>query len=162
MVTSHRMGRPGGGLACVLRNRFKVKQLDCGRKRSFEYAVWNIMINNSDSVNLVGIYHPPPSTKNPSNSVFIDEFSIFLTESIMHLPNLLITGDFNIRVNALEDPDVNVFTTTMHSFGLDQHVNFQTHNQGNTVDLIFTECFSKLNITECIQGPYISDHCAIT
>ena len=36
------------------------------------------------------------------------------------------------------------------------------HNQGNTVDLIFTECFSKVNITGCIQGPYILDHCAVT
>ena len=50
----------------------------------------------------------------------------------------------------------------MHSFGLDQHVSFPTHNQGNTVDLMFTECFSKINVTECIQGPYISDHCSIT
>ena len=162
MVTSHRMGRPGGGLACVCRNRFKVKQLSCGTKRSFEYALWNIMVNNSDSVNLVGIYHPPPSTKNPPNSVFIDEFSVFLSENIMHLPNLVITGDFNMRVNDSEDHDVNVFTDTMHSLGLDQHVYFQTHNQGNTVDLIFTECFSKVNITGCIQGPYISDHCAVT
>ena len=30
MVTSHRMGRPGGRLACVFRNRFKVKPLYCG------------------------------------------------------------------------------------------------------------------------------------
>ena len=35
MVTSHRLGCPGGGLACVCPNRFKVTQIDCGNKRSF-------------------------------------------------------------------------------------------------------------------------------
>ena len=89
-------------------------------------------------------------------------FSVFLSENIMHLPNLVITRDFNMRVNDSEDHDVNVFTLTMHSLGLDQHVYFQTHNQGNTVDLIFMECFSKVNITGCIQRPDISDHCAVT
>ena len=92
--------------------------------------------------------------------MFIDEFSVFLSENVMHLPNLVITGDFNMRVNDSEDHDVNVFTDTMYSLGLDVH--FQTHNQGNTVDLILTECFSEVNITVCIQGPYISDHCAVT
>ena len=62
MVTSHMMGHSGGGLACVCRNRFKVKQLYCRTKRSFEYALWNIRVNNSDIVNFVGIYHPPLST----------------------------------------------------------------------------------------------------
>ena len=92
------------------------------------------MVNNSDSVNLVGIYHPPPSTKNPPNSVFMDEFSVFLSENIMHLPNLVITGDIKMRVNDSEDHDVNVFTDTMHSLGLDQHVDFQNTQRKDSHD----------------------------
>ena len=73
--------------------------------------------------------------------------------------HFVITGDFNMRIDNLEDHDDNVFT---NSLGLDQYIHFQTHNQGNTVDLIFMDCFSKVNITGCIQGPYISDHCSLT
>ena len=79
----------------------------------------DFMVNNLYSVNLVGIYHPPPSTKNLPKSVFIDEFSVFLSKNIMHLPNLVITGDFNMRVNDSKDHDVNVCTDTMLSLGLD-------------------------------------------
>ena len=94
--------------------------------------------------------------------MFIDEIFVFLAEQILQLENVLITGDFNIRINDTEDYEVNTFSDILYSLGLDQHVDFQTHNRGNTVDLIFTESMSKLKILECAQGPFLSDHCVVT
>ena len=162
MEIANREGRSGGGLACVYKSRYTVKQTACGAEKSFEYALWNVRLSDADFINVIGIYHPSPSKKNPPVSVFIDEISVFLAEQILQLENVLITGDFNIRINDTEDYEVNTFSDILYSLGLDQHVDFQTHNRGNTVDLIFTESMSKLKILECAQGPFLSDHCVVT
>ena len=46
---------------------------------------------------------------------------------------------------------------TMEALGLQQHVNFQTHHAGNTLDLIFTENTSQFTI-RTFKGRYISDY----
>ena len=55
-------------------------------------------------------------------------------------------GDFNIRLDNTEDPDVIVFIDTMMALGLDQHVNFSTHKNGEILDLIYTEALSKYKV----------------
>ena len=50
---------------------------------------------------------------------------------------------------------------TAEAIGLHQHVQFDTHKCGNTLDLIFTEAGSSITIRSCNQSPYISDHCII-
>ena len=162
MLTAHRCDRSGGGLACVYKMNYKVSQKENGQKRSLEYAIWNVRLSDTDIINIIGIYHPPPSSKNASNSVFIDEISKFMVDEILQLENIVILGDFNIRVNDIADNEVIAFRDTLYALGLDQHVNFRTHNQGNTVDLVFTENLSAINIIECKQGPYLSDHCVIS
>ena len=49
----------------------------------------------------------------------------------------------------------------MEALELDQHINFSTHRNGNTLDLVFTEVISSLKVLECSEGSYISDHKAI-
>ena len=48
----------------------------------------------------------------------------------------------------------------MEALRLQQHVNFQTHHAGNTLDLIFTETASQFNM-KTFKGSYISDHRAL-
>ena len=45
--------------------------------------------------------------------------------------------------------------------GLQQYVFGPMHNSGNTLDLIMTEYFSTVKITEVSQGELLSDHCLI-
>ena len=52
-------------------------------------------------------------------------------------------GDFNIRLDNTEDPDVIAFIDTMSALGLDQHVSFSTHKNGRKLDHIYTETLSK-------------------
>ena len=162
MQTANRKARTGGGLACIYRERYKVDQKMAGANTSFEYALWLVRISDADYINVLGIYHPPPTGKNPPNSVFIDEASKFIAEEIMNLENIVILGDFNIRINDAEDNEVSAFSDTFHALGLDQHVNFPTHVHGNTLDLVFTENLSKIKVVECTQGPFLSDHCTIS
>ena len=48
----------------------------------------------------------------------------------------------------------------MEALGLQQHVYFQTHCAGNTLDFIFTETASQFNM-RTFKGSYIVDHKAI-
>ena len=70
-------------------------------------------------------------------------------------------GDFNIHVNNTNDPEAQIFLYTMEALGLDNHVDFATHNRGNTLDLVLTEVLSSLLVLTCRQGPFLSDHCCI-
>jgi hypothetical protein len=85
LLTAHRKDRVGGGLACVYNDTYKVEQKHAGCRNSFEFAVWHVRLDATNFMNIVGIYHPPPSNKNPPNSVFIDEIAKFMAEEILQL-----------------------------------------------------------------------------
>ena len=54
-----------------------------------------------------------------------------------------------------------VFMDTLETMGLDQNVTFDMHQKGNTLNLVFTEVKSSLQVNRCDPGPFISDHRAI-
>ena len=111
---------------------------------------------------ILAVYHPPYSEKAPiTNAMFLDEVTDFLANFLIEHNNIIIAGDFNIHVNNTNDPEAQVFLDTMEVLGLDNHVNFATHNRGNTLDLVLTEVLSSLSVVTCEQGPFLSDHCCI-
>ena len=65
-------------------------------------------------------------------------------------------GDFNIHINK-NDPDAQIFDI-IEALGLTQHVQFETHRAGNTLNLVHSELASKLLISSCLPGPTLSDH----
>ena len=72
----------GGGISLVTSSDYLIKKL---RKNiiydSFEHAVWSSRIRNKDYT-LIGICHPPQGMQQGiKNSVFITEFSAFLTKA---------------------------------------------------------------------------------
>ena len=89
--------------------------------------------------------------------MFLDDLTDHLTGWMSSFKNILIGGDFNIHI---DDLDMQIFNDTMEALGLQQHVTFPSHQAGNTLDLIFTEISSKLDI-KIFKGRYISDHRAI-
>ena len=40
-------------------------------------------------------------------------------------------------------------------------MDFGTHHLGNTIDLVFTELESNVEMLRCTPGPFISDHCLV-
>ena len=96
------------------------------------------------SLTVLAIYHPPYSNVNKStNRQFIDEFAEFLVDFLMEYNNVIIMGDFNIRLDNTKDPDVTAFMDTMSALGLDQHVSFSTHKNGGILDHIYTEALCR-------------------
>ena len=73
----------------------------------------------------------------------------------------IIMGDFNMHINDPTDRDATVFMDTLEAMGLDQNVTFDMHQKGNTLDLVFTEVKSGLQVNRCDPGPFISDHRAV-
>ena len=138
--------RQGGGLALICRSCYKVKECGKGINQTFEYAIWQFHPNNI-SLTILAIYHPPYSNINKStNGQFIDEFAEFLVNFLTEYSNIIIMGDFNIRLDNTEDPDVTAFIDTMSALGLHQHVSFSTHKNGGILDHVYTETLSKYKV----------------
>ena len=84
-----------------------------------------------------------------------------MTDLIASEQNILLLGDFNIHVNDGNVEDSKMFRETIEGLGLQQHIIFSTHRQGNYLDLIIMETFSNLKITSCKEGPILSDHSTV-
>ena len=93
--------------------------------------------------------------------MFLDEVTDFLATFLVEHNNIIITGDFNIHVNDTNDPEAQIFLDTIEALGLDNHLNFATHNRGYTLDLVLTKALSSFSVVTCRQGPFLSDHCSI-
>ena len=76
--------------------------------------------------------------------------------------NIFIACDFNIHIINLDtDDDASTFLETIKAMGLQQYINFDTHWKGNTLDLLFTESYSRIIIKNCTQGSFLSNHCVV-
>ena len=150
----------GGGIGLIYRETIKVVKCKSRKTQSFEHTIWTIKANDTTTMVLV-VYHPPYSNKAPiTNAMFLDEVTDFLATLLFEHNNIIITGDFNIHVNT-NDPETQILLDTMEALGLDNHVNFATHNRGNTLDLVLTEALSSLSVVTCRRGQFLSDHCSI-
>ena len=149
-----------GGIARIYKSNITVSKINQITYSSFEVAHWMMSIENT-TLNLLGIYHPPYSTSQKiTNLMFLDELTDHLTKWMSSFRNILIEGNFNIHIDDTEDPDDQIFKNTIEALGLQQHVTFPTHRAGNTLDLIFTEITSKLDL-KIFKDSYISNHRAI-
>ena len=90
--------------------------------------------------------------------MFIDQFTDNITEILASYQNNIILGEFNLHVDNLNDANSYVFMDTVQALGLNQLVSGSKHKHGNTLDLILSEAFGEVSITECRQGKFISDH----
>ena len=124
--------------------------------------MWKIVIKNK-SINMLGLYHPPPNAENQTtNGMFLDNLTDLLTEKSPKLSNTIIMGDFNINTEDVSNADTVIFIDTMQALGLNQHVTNPTHQKGYILDLIFTEEKSDIQVANCKTHTYISHYCMVT
>ena len=157
MLVNNRVRCRGCGIALIYRKEYSVKTVKNGTKSSFQYSVWSVKVRNKH-LTIVGLYHPPYSSKNPPNSVFIDEIIDLLTEILPANKNHISLGDFNIHINNNEDVEALIFHESMEALGLKQHSMTPTHKPNNILDLIFTEILSDIGIEAVETATYISNH----
>ena len=54
-----------------------------------------------------------------------------------------------MHIEGLTETDTIIFNNTMQALGFKQHVTGPTHKQGRTLNLIFTELTSEIQVTNC-------------
>ena len=87
-----------------------------GQSRSFEYAVWECNISNM-LLTLVGIYHPPYSDMTKvTDAMFLDDLAEFLETMLTTYSNIVVSGDFNLHIDDIGNPDAQVFLDLMTVF----------------------------------------------
>ena len=124
------------------------------------YATWHVSLKNK-SLNILGIYHPPPK-QHLTNATFLDELTELLTTRLHNLENPIILGDFNMHIEDTINYNSKIFIDTMEALGLKQHITAPTHYKGNILDLIFMEAMSQMKASQPIMLNFISDHRLIT
>ena len=148
----------GGGVALIYRSSLKVKlvkQTSFSAVSHFEYAVFMTEHNKSNFTCIV-IYRPPPSKRNKfKNSVFHEEWALFLSEIIVKYNEILVVGDMNFHLDNKHDLDTKHFISCLQSFGLRQHVNTATHKHGHTLDVVITRDSSNLVSDLTVSDPHL-------
>ena len=120
------------------------------------------MTTNKFNATIIGVYHPPYSVVNQiTNAQFLKEFLNWLPDQIIEHKNFIVTGDINLHLNNLEDPDGSTFLDNLDVLGLESHCRFAMHKLGNTLDVFLTEISSGIKICSCKPGLLTSDHCMV-
>ncbi len=150
----------GGGVAMLFKTPLKMlrKQLDYVYT-TFEHVH---ITDRSNSINFVIVYRPPPSTENGfTHFMFLDEFDNFICHVSLLPGKIILLGDFNVHWDNPTEWDVSHFSTTTYSANLIQHVTGPTHENGHTIDLVFTRTDEYL-IDDCyVDENFMSDHYVI-
>lgn len=155
-------GRKGGGLALVYRDMYKIQLVEEKYARTYHSVKWKLTMKNTH-LHILGIYRPPPSTVHTTTiSQFTDEFLENLQDDIISSTNLIILGDFNIHIDDDNDADAQTFKDCTTAIGLEQHIGSYTHNQGHTLDHIYTLVGGEPQVHNCQTQSFISDHCLVT
>ena len=83
-----------------------IKKVDAGERASFEFSEWIVTSPSLNNLILVSIYRPQYSDEHRvTTNAFFTEFSNYLESILLSKEQLLITGDFNIHVDIVDDPD---------------------------------------------------------
>ena len=73
----------------------------------------------------------------------------------------MIAGDFNIHVDAPQDPDSVKIQDLLQSVGLQQHITEPTHTQGHILDLVITRSSDNILNGPPVIDRFISDHASV-
>ena len=116
----------------------------------------SMVVSIDVNVRLCILYCPPPSKRNCfKNSVFFDEWSLYLDRLAVITNDVIITGDLNFYLDNVNDADAVRFNGTLEAHGLVQHVVGPTHKKGHTLDVVITRDISSL----LIGMPTVSEPC---
>ena len=113
--------------------------------------------NNSGLLNIIVVYHPPPTKRNGHTvGAFLDEFRSLLEDRISSPGHLVILGDFNF-VDNTADSNAKKFLDLLELLNFSQHVTSITHKAGHTLDLVITHD-SEAVIDNVTVYDLLSDH----
>ena len=148
----------GGGIALVYKSDYKFEVEKDKKSASFEHFLGKLTGGNL-TFTVMGVYHPPVTSIQQSDSIFIDQLLDKIKDCASANQGLIVLGDFNIHINDPGNTDAAMLIDAMSALGFTQAVSSATHTSGNTLDLVFTECDSDINKgLQCDVQEFLSDH----
>ncbi|KAJ3600632.1 hypothetical protein NHX12_031612 [Muraenolepis orangiensis] len=151
-----RDGRRGGGVGIQHTTSYRGEQIWFSNITTFEYVA--VVLENDEwevPVLLVNVYFPPGYSRGEFHN-FLSDFEMLLCDIDGVYDHVIFTGDFNIHVDQGMQSSTIEFYFLLKQFGLEQHVDTQTHNRGHTLDLVLTR---NVDVSDLIVfDPHISDH----
>ena len=93
-------------------------------------------------------------------ATFPNEFANYIEMKVL-CKELLLLGDFSIRVDAVDDIDATKFSDLLESLGLVQHVEHAKHVHGHTLDLIISRKWDTTIYAAPRIDRFLSDHGAV-
>ena len=144
----------GGGVGCFVDERFNSSLTPSDPYSSFQHIITPVDFAKV-KLNLITIYRPP---KSPN---FFDQFQSLLSDLISIKSSFIITGDLNIHLDVVDNPDTLKFNQILDDFNLIQNVTTPTHTHGHLLDVFITqEDFPSL--VDVTVSDSVSDHLIIT
>ena len=147
-------GQRGGGLALVMKdNIYVLGDTEYTLTISMERVHTKIKINNTD-ICLYIIYR----ILNTSDLLFCEELSQLLERYfLIDTQNMILLGDLNIHMDALQHPDTIMFNDFPDSFNLKNHVSFTPILQ-STIWICVLQTTPKNLVSRVTEGHALSDH----
>ena len=147
----------GGGVGIMIKNTMKAKQLSCKSFTSFEHTMVELKLTNNTKLVVVSIYR----LLFISQGTFLEEFEDLLEMLSVMKEDWIIAGDVNFHLET-DEHYAALFKETLMTFNVVQYVNFPTHVQGHTLDMVLAR-YDSPNITGTeVRNVELSDHFLIT
>lgn len=91
-------------------------------------------------------------------SRFIEGISQHLAKLVVTSEEFLITGDFNIHVENINNVGTRKFIHSLDEFGLNQHVVDSTLDKGHILGLLFTRKYNTILLSKpVVKDPSLYD-----
>ena len=142
----------GGGIAIIHREEINATLQNNSCTPNLEHAVFNIDNKGPQESNQLHLVYRAPD---PSVTSFVDLSDKF-ERDIIKSGQIALLGDFNIKMNKLEDADTIIFSDFLESFGLENRVKCTTNCMDNTIDLIMTQENSS-HVSNIVKNTLFSD-----
>ena len=122
-----------GGIAIIRPTNIRLAKLQTGFDLStFEHLCVRI---NSCGINCIALVIYRPGSEHVTQQ-FFEELSKLLAYLATLSAPIFITGDFNIRLDRLNDPPAIQLNELLASLGLSQQVDHPTHDLGSILDVV--------------------------
>jgi predicted DNA-binding protein len=143
-----------GGIAVVAVAGVRLKTIDVGtHPRSFELLCVRVDSGTSSCVALV-VYRPGSAAV---TQMFFTELSDVLDRVVTLSDPIFVVGDFNVRLDRVDDPASIQLTNTFAAYGIECRVTSPTHDLGGMLDVVATRVDLPAPSVEVLDVG-ISDH----
>ena len=124
----------GGGVGILLKSCVMFKKINYKQFSSFEHIIIKVPVTDCSNILLVCIYR----VLFISIVDFLDEIVTLFEMLVTTKENFILAGDVNIHMDVDDVTYTNKFKDILDMFNMIQHVDFPTHIQGHTLDVIVT------------------------